>query len=531
VDVARARAANPAQLFAWEPWSKETFARAVREHRFILLHGAAEWCHWCHVMEAVTYRDPEVGKLLRERFVAIRVDIDERPDIGERYGEWGWPATILFSPEAAELGKFRGFIPPDQLLEALKSVTTQTAPGADRATAGVEAATEPGPHSAPPAALAWIEDDLTSELDAYYDAEQGGWGKRQKSPLGDNAAFEVRRAEKGDDAALGRAVFSLERQRALMDPVWGGLYQYSVGGTWAEPHYEKLMTIQASNLEAYATVAAASHHADLLASAEDIVRYVARFLTSKDGTFYTNQDADLGAHDPKAAFVDGKTYYSKDEAARLALGVPWVDEHVYAHENGLMVAALVALYETSKDQKTLLMATKAADALLRTHVASDGSVRREATSNDDVRYLVDAVSLGRGLARLSSATHDDRYLVSAEKIATRALAAFAAPGGALFDRTLDANAQGAFAHRLQPFEQNVLAARFLVALGRVSRLTTWQGEAKRVLAAISTPRALGAQGRLLGAYLLAVDDVTHEPPTPPPARVPASHTATAAPHH
>src|SRR5690606_8267431 len=86
----------------------------------ILLHGAAVWCHWCHVMEAVTYRDPEVGALLKQRFIAIRVDIDSRPDIEQRYTEWGWPATIVFDPEANEIGKYRGFIRPAELLGILR---------------------------------------------------------------------------------------------------------------------------------------------------------------------------------------------------------------------------------------------------------------------------------------------------------------------------------------------------------------------------------------------------------------------------
>ena len=105
VNVALARARGLRRSFEWAPWSAETFARAKRERRFVLVDGAAAWCHWCHVMDATTYADPEVGKILRERFVAIRVDVDARPDIEERYGDWGWPATILLSPDGEEIGK------------------------------------------------------------------------------------------------------------------------------------------------------------------------------------------------------------------------------------------------------------------------------------------------------------------------------------------------------------------------------------------------------------------------------------------
>src|SRR5262245_61477982 len=140
VDIAVARAGGAKQTFTWENWAPETFARAARERRYILVDGAAEWCHWCHVMDETTYRDAEIGSALRERFVAIRVDIDERPDIAERYGEWGWPATIILSPDAEELGKFRGYLPPERLREILSEMTSAAA---SSTTAPVAIAPEP----------------------------------------------------------------------------------------------------------------------------------------------------------------------------------------------------------------------------------------------------------------------------------------------------------------------------------------------------------------------------------------------------
>ncbi len=86
VNIAKARERGRQQLFQWAAWSDETFARAKQERRFILLDCAAEWCHWCHVMDATTYLDPDIGRTLSNRFVAIRVDIDARPDLAERYG-------------------------------------------------------------------------------------------------------------------------------------------------------------------------------------------------------------------------------------------------------------------------------------------------------------------------------------------------------------------------------------------------------------------------------------------------------------
>ena len=106
----------------WAPFSPETFARAKAERKFVVMDGSAEWCHWCHVMEATTYRDPTVRSLLAKSFVAVKVDIDTRPDLAERYGDYGWPATVIFSPDAEELGKYRGYIAPEKFIELLREV-------------------------------------------------------------------------------------------------------------------------------------------------------------------------------------------------------------------------------------------------------------------------------------------------------------------------------------------------------------------------------------------------------------------------
>jgi uncharacterized protein len=110
------------QVFRWEPWSPEAFERARRERRFILLNGAADWCHWCHVMDETTYGDAAVRRVLGRRFVAIRIDVTARPDLAERYGQGGWPATILFSPDATEIVTYTGYMPPEQMLLLLSRV-------------------------------------------------------------------------------------------------------------------------------------------------------------------------------------------------------------------------------------------------------------------------------------------------------------------------------------------------------------------------------------------------------------------------
>ncbi len=109
------------QPIQWNEWGEEAFATAKRENKPILLDIGAVWCHWCHVMDRESYDDPEVAKIVNERFVAVKVDRDERPDIDSRYqvavsaisGQGGWPLTAFLTPDGKP---FYGgtYFPPDE---------------------------------------------------------------------------------------------------------------------------------------------------------------------------------------------------------------------------------------------------------------------------------------------------------------------------------------------------------------------------------------------------------------------------------
>jgi hypothetical protein len=495
VNISKAREKGRQQLFQWVPWTDENFARAKQERRFILLDCAAEWCHWCHVMDETTYLDPDIGRILSNRFVAIRVDIDARPDLAERYGAWGWPATVIFSPDAEELGKFRGYLTPEELKTALASV--------DHINPQAQSYVPPDP-PATVDMLEWIGARVTRDLDDWYDPSEGGWGRQQKAPLGANVEFELRRATHGDTRALQRAAFSLEKQRALIDPVWGGIYQYSAASKWNEPHFEKLMAYQAANLEAAAHVFQATGNRAFLADARKIDSYLEKFFTSTNGTFFATQDADLNAHEKDKPFVDGRAYYALDDAGRRKLGYPRIDTHVYARENGLAIAALCSLYEVTQDQAVLERARRAADAILASHVTDDGSVWHDADRKTGPFYLADAAAFGWGLLRLGQASGDTHYNLAAKRIALAAVKNFVdAKSGGYFEHTADENAAGVFTQRQRPFVHNVMCARFFANL---STEPIWRERAHRILAAISTPHTLDDQGRMLGDYLLALDD-------------------------
>ena len=91
----------------WHPWGEEAFRKAKEQDRPVLLDIGASWGHWCHVIDRESYEDPQLAKIINERFVAVKVDRDERPDVDARYqqavgsltGAGGWPLTAFLTPE------------------------------------------------------------------------------------------------------------------------------------------------------------------------------------------------------------------------------------------------------------------------------------------------------------------------------------------------------------------------------------------------------------------------------------------------
>src|SRR5256886_10114795 len=102
---------NRAAEIAWRPWGERAFQEAQVTDKPVLLAISAVWCHWCHVMDETSYSDPEVIKLVNDRYVAVRVDNDQRPDVNRRYNMGGWPTTAFLTPDG-EIVHGGTYIPP-----------------------------------------------------------------------------------------------------------------------------------------------------------------------------------------------------------------------------------------------------------------------------------------------------------------------------------------------------------------------------------------------------------------------------------
>lgn len=477
---------RPLAAPAWSDWGREPFARARNEQRLILLSVQAGWCHWCHVMNDVTYRDPEVRRTLDSHFVLVRAEGDARPDLAERYRDYAWPATVFLDPEGRELLALRGYRPPDRFVAILEEVLAAHREGR------VAAVREEPPLED----LARTRQALIEQLDGMYDSADAGWGRRQRYPFTapvEHAFF--RAAVRGEEPWRARALETLERYSLLIDPEWGGMYQYSEGGVWTQPHYEKIVSVQAGAIGAFAEAYRATGDRRWLDRAGEIRRYVSAHLTAPDGAFYTSQDADLGE-------IHGPDYFSRSDAERRALGIPRVDTHVYASSNGMLIEALAALAIASGDPAPLEEAVRAAERIMRTH--RRGGLYAHDAGDDGMLYLADQARMLAAFVALHQASGDRRWREAAIELAD-AMNLLRDANGGYFAHTEDPDAIGVFRDRRVPIPDNAIAARALLALARSSDDEARRETAIEVLRACARPNELRALGRMVGEYLMALE--------------------------
>ncbi len=514
--AARAEAPVPATPTAsvhggetlWASWSAEAFEQAEAENRIILINVVASWCHWCHVMDEETYANPEVAALLREHFVALRVDSDARPDVAERYRAWGWPATAVLTPTAQPVLELRGFQEPAEFAALLRELVAERDAGSLRRKSRARAK----PAAAGSSDLEALRVGAIEQLDGYYEGTEGGWGQKQKYPFSEPLEHALWRERlHGETAWKDNANKTLTGQARLLDPVWGGMYQYSLRGDWDHPHYEKITAIQAGALTSFAIGARVTSDPRWLDSAQQVRSYMNTFMRDADGGYATSQDADYRPEGGEA--VPGIEYYAMSDDERRALGTPRIDANVYADLNGLMIRGLVELSVAADDPEALADAVSTTRRLLETHRDDTGLFRHGASDGaQSLRYLRDQAAMLWGLMALHRATADDAWAREATTVADAMLLGLQdADTGGLFAHTPDPAAVGVLAERRMPLEENALAARGLLRLHRAvnkhgTKETPYLEAAKRAVQAVAPLRK--GEGRIIGTYVLALEELT-----------------------
>ncbi|MBX9950993.1 MAG: DUF255 domain-containing protein [Candidatus Obscuribacterales bacterium] len=496
-------AAHGASKVIWNDWSDDVFARAKKEGKLVLLDLEAVWCHWCHVMDEKTYADSAVAKLMDKNIIAIKVDQDSRPDLSNKYEKYGWPATIIFNAEGKELAKRSGYIDSAEF----KSLIKKLAQNPDKPEP--DAVEDKIAYTANNILTAEQRKDLNFKHVDGYDADYGGWGIGGHKFLDWNSAeYSLQLAKGGDKDALERVRKTLDAHNKLIDPVFGGVYQYSTNGDWDHPHFEKIMETQAECLRLYALAGMVLQEKKYIDSAKSIESYLKNFMLSPDGAFYTSQDADLKPGEHSAE------YFALNDKDRRARGIPRIDKHVYARENGWAINAIAFLYMATGEPAYLTEAEKAAQWVIANRSIEGGGFRHD-ESDRGGPFLGDTLSMGRAFLSLYQATGDQQWL----KRATRA-ADFIAQHFENKEAGKEKQSAGFLTAEAKPnsiavpeplLEENQSICRFANLLGVYTGEVKYKQMAESAMRYLSTPAIVAKRRILVAGTLIADHEMGHVP--------------------
>jgi uncharacterized protein len=448
----------------WYPWGDEALARAREENKPILLSIGYAACHWCHVMEHESFEDEVTAALMNERFICIKVDREERPDLDGIYmdsvvamsGQGGWPLTVFLTPEGEP---FLGgtYYPPEprhglpsfqQVLVAVSDLYRERREDVARRTQvlveALEQAASPLPSSEPLTESLLFE--AVRRLGELFDPEWGGFARAPKFPPASALELLLRRGE------TDMVTKTLDAMAAggMYDLVGGGFHRYSVDERWLVPHFEKMLYDNALLVPAYLHAWIATGNEGYREVAEQTLEYMLRDLRLPEGGFASSQDADTegiegltytwapGEGAPEELFEpfeDGRFILRgelDEETRRRLLEIrsqrpqPGLDDKAIASWNGLVLAAL-AEAGRRLDRPDLVEEGRAlADFLLGP--LSDGERlhrSRRAGRSSGTGYLDDYANVAHGLYELHVATGELGWLEESRRLALLAVELFA----------------------------------------------------------------------------------------------------------
>jgi hypothetical protein len=315
----------------WYPWGEEAFAKAKAQDKPVFLSIGYSTCHWCHVMARESFADEEIAGLLNERFISVKVDREERPDIDAIYmqacqaitDQGGWPLSVFLTPDKKPF--YAGtYFPPEErygrpgFKELIRLFSDQYKAEPGKVTRVASKVAEVlQPRTATPGELG--EKDVHScfsQLQETFDEKYGGFGSEPKFPTPHNLMFLLRyhRWTK-DPSALEMVTATLDAMAngGIYDHLGYGFCRYSTDRQWLIPHFEKMLYDNALLAIAYTEGWQVTGEQRYMTVAREILDYCDRGLAGPEGSFLSAEDADSEG-------VEGKFYAWEQEEIMSLLG-------------------------------------------------------------------------------------------------------------------------------------------------------------------------------------------------------------------
>jgi uncharacterized protein YyaL (SSP411 family) len=459
----------------WVEWSPVAFARAKAERKPVLLSLVTTWSDECAAMDRTTYVEPLVVSLIEQRFVAVRVDADRRPDINERYNLGGWPTTVFLTSSGETLSGGTYLDAPEMIATLRKiadayrdradEISARTVRlRADRALRRVRVESDHDPHS--------TVAHFRSLLIARFDPVNGGFGSSPKLPHPHALLFALSLAGDGDSEITGIAAVTLQHMTALWDSDAGGFYRYADAADWSHPGTGKTLDDNAALLHVYVEATLRLRDAGAREQAAAIVRWVRGRM----------------ADESHGGFFNAESSHARDKT-------------MYVDKNAMMVGAFIRAAALFDDIWLRDFALKSLEAVIvPAYKPGDGVAHVSTADGRDIRgLLTDQIHVASALIWAHAATGQLPYSMLAAEIVQFAL------------RTMWDEAAGGFRDRVDvddpvmPFELNCHAACVLDRLSVLTGDAAYQDHARTILQSLAADYE---EHDLLGApYAVAVREI------------------------
>jgi len=471
----------------WHPWGDEAFEKAKAENKLVLVSIGYSSCHWCHVMERESFENDTIAALMNDRFVCIKVDREERPDVDQVYmtavqlmtGRGGWPLNCFTLPDGRPV--YGGtYYPPEQwkqvvqdLAETWKRDPQRVIRHAGQLHEGVKGADLVQLNEDPPVFTRRQLAELVDAWEKEFDHAYGGPDRAPKFPMPNNLQFLLRQGTLTDEAALlDHVELTLDRMAmgGIYDQVGGGFARYSTDVLWKVPHFEKMLYDNAQLVSLYSQAYQAFKKPLYQEVVRQTIAWIDREMTSPEGAFYSALDADsegeegkfyvwtreelqrvLGNDFPAAEVmydVNAKGLWEHgnyillrapdaDPEQRAVLNArllaergkrvrPGLDDKSLTSWNAMMVTGLCDAYAAFGDEAWLAPARRNMELLLKVARRADGGLWHgyKAGKSAINGYLEDYAFTIEALLSLYSVTFEERWLNEARTLADHAITHF-----------------------------------------------------------------------------------------------------------
>jgi hypothetical protein len=480
---------------AWKPWGDDLLRVARDERRAVLLSIVAGWCRFCREMDRTTFADPRVVAAIAEHAIAVRVDKDEHPDIDARYGQGGWPSTVILDPDGEVLSGGTWFSAEalvERLADAARRLRTE------------------GPTFRPPRLLprqptGRLDDSILPAIEAallsHFDSRHGGFGTGQKFPHPEALDFAILRQSEHGSPALRELIEKTLAHMAeggLQDALEGGFFRYCAARDWRQPHTEKLLETNAGLLRNYLEAGQLLQRADLLrVGARTADALLALFRDERAGLLH-------------ASLADDDEYYAQDAAGRRTRRAPRRDGRFLADANARAVSALLKAGAVLR-RPDLTEAALDVAANLLAHLWRPGHGMDHDDDGAGRRLpglLRDQAETARMLLHVLQYTDDRRFAPALEDLLEVLVARHVAPTGELADR--DETGAAPRAHRREAaILDGAVAAEALLRAALYTGRSSFADLARRALEVHS--QDFRRYGYAMAAYGRAVELVLRPP--------------------